>query len=264
MLLQTQADLIERCVDSLMDMAGVVEGASDEDMESGTWYSKEAYSVEKESLEGFLLGTRSFVSGLYDDLDDEDQNSLLGDVSSLFLTTVVEFLEMKAERDVLNDPVEDGESQIPPVLAEDVANMSTREFTTLLNRTHREAIDSFYGDEKEALFDLFKDFKQYVQDSNPFPSDGKVRGFNESWSVVPAQFLKLRIFFGGFASIFPNIATVESDFSIMGYEKNDHRQNLAHISLSGIMHAKQRNEIKNVPLRRSDNAGVAQPAQGDA
>ena len=39
--------------------------------------------------------------------------------------------------------------------------------------------------------------------------------------------------------MFPNTATVESDFSLIGFEKNVYRQSLTNFSLEGILHAKQ-------------------------
>jgi len=46
-------------------------------------------------------------------------------------------------------------------------------------------------------------------------------------------------FFGGLASVFPVTSTVESDFSIIGYEKDDYRQALTNFSLEGVMQCKQ-------------------------
>jgi hypothetical protein len=48
--------------------------------------------------------------------------------------------------------------------------------------------------------------------------------------------------------MFPNNATVESNFLIMRYEKNYYRQRLSDVALAGIIHAKQRKEIKKMPL----------------
>jgi hypothetical protein len=73
--------------------------------------------------------------------------------------------------------------------------------------------------------------------------------FNESWKCIPQCFLPLRLFFGCFATISPNTATVASDFSIiMTYEKGIYRQTLADSSIGGIMYAKQRKEVTNLPI----------------
>jgi hypothetical protein len=50
---------------------------------------------------------------------------------------------------------------------------------------------------------------------------------------------RLRDFCGGLASIFPNTASVELDFSILGWEMDSHRRGLMDISLEGIMQCGQ-------------------------
>ena len=50
---------------------------------------------------------------------------------------------------------------------------------------------------------------------------------------------KLQLFAGSLASMFPNTATVELDFSIIGAEKNVYHQSLTNFSLEGILHTKQ-------------------------
>ena len=46
-------------------------------------------------------------------------------------------------------------------------------------------------------------------------------------------------FYGGIESIFPNTASVESNFSILGWKKDEFRLSLTDLSLEGIMHCKQ-------------------------
>ena len=57
------------------------------------------------------------------------------------------------------------------------------------------------------------------------------------------RFPWLQSFCIGLASAFPNTATVESDFSIIGWEKSDDRHDLTDFSLEGILHAKQHNDL---------------------
>jgi hypothetical protein len=44
----------------------------------------------------------------------------------------------------------------------------------------------------------------------------------------------------------PNTATVESDFSIIGWDKSDDWHDLTDFSLEGILHAKQYNNLKKL------------------
>ena len=136
--------------------------------------------------------------------------------------------------------------------------MSPAQFTDLMNQ-NKDRIIHFYGEEEfEGVSTLHNSFREFKRACNTDRGLKKIlednrnaqphRDFNESWKHIPERFRLLRLFFSGFASIFPNTATVESDFSIMAYEKSANRQRLADISLSGIMHAKQRKEITNMPI----------------
>ncbi len=63
--------------------------------------------------------------------------------------------------------------------------------------------------------------------------------FQAGWQLVKDQYKSLRDFCGGIATVFANTATVESDFSILGSEKDEYRMSLTDLSLEGIMQCKQ-------------------------
>jgi len=64
--------------------------------------------------------------------------------------------------------------------------------------------------------------------------------FETGWSIVDTKkFNVLRDFYGGMASIFSNTTTVELDFSILGWEKDEYGKSLTDLSLEGIIHCKQ-------------------------
>jgi hypothetical protein len=69
------------------------------------------------------------------------------------------------------------------------------------------------------------------------------KSFDDTWSWLYQQYPLLVAFCGGIGSTFPGTSTVESDFSIVGWEKDDYRTALSNLSLEGILHAKQREEI---------------------
>ena len=56
---------------------------------------------------------------------------------------------------------------------------------------------------------------------------------------------KLKEFCGGMGTVFPGTANVESDFSIVNFEKNDYRTALTDLSVEGIMHSKQFTTIQS-------------------
>ena len=70
--------------------------------------------------------------------------------------------------------------------------------------------------------------------------------FESGWAHCRDRFPALQAFCGGLASIFPNTSTVESDFSVIGWEKDEYRQSLTDFSLEGILHAKQFDSIRHL------------------
>jgi hypothetical protein len=72
--------------------------------------------------------------------------------------------------------------------------------------------------------------------------------FAAGWMATGAgdRFPALCQFCGDLASAFPNTTTVESDFLIIGWEKNDYRKSLTDFSLEGILHTKQFATLKKL------------------
>jgi len=66
-----------------------------------------------------------------------------------------------------------------------------------------------------------------------------VTSFETGWALVEGRFEVLRDFCGGIATVFANTASVESDFSIINWEKDLYQLSLTDLSLEGIMQCKQ-------------------------
>jgi hypothetical protein len=64
-------------------------------------------------------------------------------------------------------------------------------------------------------------------------------GYHDAWVSLRSQFPKLREFSSGLATIYPGTTRVESEFSILRWEKDEYRSAVMNFSLEGIMHAKQ-------------------------
>ena len=58
--------------------------------------------------------------------------------------------------------------------------------------------------------------------------------------------MSLRDFCGGIATAFPNTAAVESDFSVLGWEKDEYRLELSDLYLEGILQSKQFNLLTSL------------------
>ena len=69
----------------------------------------------------------------------------------------------------------------------------------------------------------FNDFKDRCRHDVVFKEFVAVEKntFNEAWGWLYSQFPKLVTFFGATVSVYPGTSTVESDFSLIGFEKDD-------------------------------------------
>ena len=72
-----------------------------------------------------------------------------------------------------------------------------------------------------------------------------IQSFEEAWAIVKGRFEILMDFCGGLASLFPNTSSVESDFSILSWEKDEYRLSMTDLSLEGIMHCKQYEQLSD-------------------
>ncbi|KAH9563585.1 hypothetical protein CY35_05G133100 [Sphagnum magellanicum] len=72
--------------------------------------------------------------------------------------------------------------------------------------------------------------------------------YRDAWTSLHNTYPLLEKFVGGLATIFPGTSTVESDFSVVKYEKNKNRMSLTDASLKGILHAKQYRRMHNLKV----------------
>lgn len=63
--------------------------------------------------------------------------------------------------------------------------------------------------------------------------------FNKFWALTHGRYSYLQGFCGDLALVFPNTATMESDFSIIDWERNVHCLGITSFSLEGMLQCKQ-------------------------
>ena len=68
--------------------------------------------------------------------------------------------------------------------------------------------------------------------------------FPRCWEVTSGRFTDIQRFCGGLATTFPNTDTVESDFSVLGWENDNYCTALTDFSLKSILHCKQYKRMK--------------------
>jgi len=58
--------------------------------------------------------------------------------------------------------------------------------------------------------------------------------FNSGWDDMKGHFENLRMLCDGLANVVANTTSVESDFSILKWEKDDFQQSMMNLTLGGI------------------------------
>ena len=109
-------------------------------------------------------------------------------------------------------------------------------------------LQSFTAQHLVELEEEFREFKDHVQKCSTakehvvaFSSCVQKGGdlFRKAWEPFTGRFKKLIKFCGGLTTVFPGTATVEADFSILRWERDDYRTGLSYLSLEGTLQAKQ-------------------------
>jgi hypothetical protein len=72
--------------------------------------------------------------------------------------------------------------------------------------------------------------------------------FRACWEPLNGNYPHLQHFASGLCTVFPGSSTVESDFSILKFEKSDHRTSLSDVCIEGIFHARQFEELEQLQV----------------
>ncbi len=132
---------------------------------------------------------------------------------------------------------------LPPVLPHQLVKIRSYEFNAMANEqlqryiTTKTPVDFQIVQEQHRQLCTAYSVEDVLQQQMQLHNDRM--SFEDGWKVVDGRFKELQEFCGGLATIFPGTSTVESDFSIINYEKNQYRSALSDLSLEGILHCKQ-------------------------
>ena len=134
---------------------------------------------------------------------------------------------------------------LPPVLPHSLVKHLTAPICQLLRGYRSLLASAGWATEQIELIETdHRELLQAYRNEPPFKkavdacSDAK-NGLSEAWGLFLGRFRDQRHLAGGLASMYSNTETVESDLSLIGFEKIVYRQSLTDFSLEGILHAKQ-------------------------
>lgn len=212
----------------------------DHNMEDDKQFSKKGkYFVFPDAVEEFIEGLGSFVLDLLDSYSNGDLKQLAESVAFLVATLVEELDTVVAERDHDNTAI----FTLPPVLPKALVQLNGRAFAELITLHRNRLVVSFSPQKIEKMEDEFRSLKfAYCRDNqvkaalDECPAEAT---FEQAWKKIKERFPSLHEFTGGLATVFPGTATVESDFSVLKWSKDEFCSALTDFALEGVLHAKQ-------------------------
>jgi hypothetical protein len=135
---------------------------------------------------------------------------------------------------------------MPLSLAEALAFM----FSTIIMEQRDRLAVSFMEEEIDSIEVQLKVFLQKSYNGEVFKhlveNPSECETFAAAWSCLYKEYPLLVTFAGGLATTFPGTSTVESDFLVLGWEKDEYRTMLNNLSLEGILQAKQTTGLKKL------------------
>ena len=182
-------------------------------------------------------------------LNDELHRKVLHSIGHLTTSIVEGIVNIQVERNKQNNADDD----LPPVLPHELVKISTSDFGNTVVDMHLSQLRHSWSEETIAEIEI-----QHRQLSIAYREESalksaleayatvSIKSFDTAWAIVEGRFEILRDFCGGIATVFANTASVESDFSILGWEKDKFRLSMTDLSLEGVMHCKQYVALANL------------------
>ena len=206
-----------------------------------TNYTFSRWSISNQNIINYIYDQGTFIEDTYNQLPIQSQIEIIHMIGLLIMHIVDGVLNIQAERDSINLSV----NNLPSVLPHELIKIPGREFTKIISM-HINHLRHIWSEELIDKLELqHRQFLIAYQHESSLKSafngcDGNT-SFEYGWSIIEGakRFDVLMDFCGGIATIFPNTATVESDFSVLGWEKDEYRKSLTDLSLEGIMQCKQ-------------------------
>ena len=214
------------------------------------------WSIPHGKVLEFLNDQGMYIRHTLDSLEDEWHQKVIEAIGNLLVTIVEGIRSIQAERDGRNNAAED----LPPVLPHELVKLRTAEFGRTIVDPHLVQLRQSWDEETIAQIEeqhrlLYLAYRRDTTVKSALDNlgnDGITVSFEVSWALVGELGLDvhvLRDFCGGIATVPANTATVESDFSILGWEKDEYRKCLSDLALEGIMHSKQYDLLSTLDSR---------------
>jgi hypothetical protein len=205
------------------------------------------FIISHKSVIDVIYDQGLFIREIYDNLDDIEQTQIIRTIGNLILSIVDGIIAIQAERDSGNCPTD----EMPPVLPHELVKLRTGEFGINILARHLPQLQLTWTEDRIAQIEQdHRELREIHQQDHLFQSrlkecDHKTT-FKAGWAMVDGKFSALQDFCGGIATVFANTASVESDFSILGWERDEYCLSLTDLSLEGILQSKQHELLKSL------------------
>jgi hypothetical protein len=200
------------------------------------------YAVALQSVQEFLSGLATWVDVLINESLESEQKELQRDIALVYVTACNRIDEISIYRDQSNNPCDDPNS-LPPVLPHELVKLSAANFIRKI-RQHAFRLEHRYtagqidiiADEHKTLLYAYQSEAVLKEGIDSLSSRSC---FKDGWSLLGSRLPNLMEYCGVVATLFPGTSTVESDFSILRWEKDCFRKGLSDFGLEGVLQAKQ-------------------------
>jgi hypothetical protein len=214
---------------------------------SGEWWVKTSTIVQH--IEDCSRRAQRHYSELDEHADIDDANGqrcVVREIGVFVVDMIQGIVDLQAERDDRNDIAVD---VAPPVTPAALAKIRPSIFRSDVLDPRRDHIRRFWTEQQ---IDEIENQQKILHTA--YRTDARIKallgshdhstGFNQAWDMLSSvTYGRLRQFVGGLATVLANTTSIESDFSILKWEKDEYRTCLMDISLEGIFQSKQFEEI---------------------
>ena len=193
------------------------------------------YAGSHEKSRNFLLNQGSFVLAKMEQMSEVDIDSLVKEVTKLYVEAAARISRIVAERDANNEST----IELSAVLPNELVRLEHSLFCRNVQQ-HRERLLVRWTDTEIDIIEqehheLVAAYHKEAPLQSALNACDKKTTFDEAWSIVIGRFKYLIRLCGGVASVFPGTSQVESDFSIVKSEKTMFKKALVDLSLEGII-----------------------------
>ncbi|GMF48780.1 unnamed protein product [Phytophthora fragariaefolia] len=189
-----------------------------------------AYALSHACAPKFMFEIDPWVKDIPECATEEDEAQFLyAAVGKMFVQAVDGISSIVAERTSDNT----SSNYVPPVLPHRLMPIDVSLFNQLMHEHHQRLLVRLSDVEVHRIAQQFLRTPDNILRLALDTIDEETTTFGEGWGTVGEGYDLLKQFCGELASTFPNNATVESDFSDLGWETDEYRRSITDFFTGG-------------------------------